>query len=280
MRETLEYRARSRAREAVWALKDLLTRPTANRRGLPDYLVIGAQRCGTTSLQNLIASHPDVTPPLWRKGIHYFDTEYHRGSPWYRSQFPVARPGRMTGEGSPYYLFHPLVAERIADLVPRAKLLVLLRDPIERAISHYKHELRRGFETLDIVTAMRAESERLEGEEAKMRADPAYYSFAHQHFSYQARGDYAGQLARYLALFPKRQMLVLQSESYWSDPKTTWDEVLQFLELPDWKPAAFPHLNATRDREVAEEVRDRLKVRFERSNQQISSQWGIGKGWQ
>src|SRR5438093_4320202 len=131
--------------------------PTSKLRVLPDFLIIGAQRAGTTSLYRYLSRHPAVAPAVLAKGAHYFDTAFDRGLPWYRGHFPTrmtaerirAREGTFaTGEGSPYYLFHPLAAERIAAALPGVKLVALLRDPVERASSHWVHEAERGFEQL------------------------------------------------------------------------------------------------------------------------------------
>src|SRR5690606_18962507 len=132
-------------------------RMTSVARTLPSFLIMGAQRCGTTSMYRALAQHPLLHKPVLRKGVHYFDTGYWRGLQWYRAHFPmkvgVALLNRRFGgrplafESSPYYLFHPLAGERIAADLPGVKLLVLVRDPVERACSAHAHELARGFET-------------------------------------------------------------------------------------------------------------------------------------
>ena len=94
----------------------------------------------------------------------------------------------LTGEATPYYLFHPHAAGRLAELIPHAKLIVLLRDPVTRALSHYQHNLAMRCESLSFEEAIQAEPERLAGELEKMMNDPAYYSYNHQQYSYLARG--------------------------------------------------------------------------------------------
>lgn len=280
---------RPRMRRAVWAVTDIAARAGASRRVLPDYLVIGAQRAGTTSLQQALAGHPDVRPPRLRKGVHYFDTGFDHDVAWYRAQFPLdsqlrtiaARTGRrpLTGEASPYYLFHPLVPERIAGLLPETKMIALLRDPVERAISHHKHEVRRGFEQLDLAAALDAEPGRLAGEVERMRADPGYVSLAHQHHSYVARGRYAEQIARYLDRFPPDRLLVLESEAVWEDPESAMAEVLSFLDLPDWRPEVFPRANATRPSPVDPGLRRRLEEEFEAPNARLVEMLGRRFRW-
>ena len=119
---------------------------TAPFRGLPSALVIGAQRSGTTSIFNYLIQHPDVVAPLGKE-IHYFDLHYDQGVRFYRGRFPYShrlRNGAITLDATPYYLVHPLAPERAAGLLPDIKLIALLRNPIERAFSHYQHEVRGG----------------------------------------------------------------------------------------------------------------------------------------
>ena len=100
------------------------------RARLPDFLILGAQRGGTTSLFASLAAHPEVAPPKERE-IHFFNLNYWRGSRWYRRKFR-RRPGEVSGESSPYYLFHPHAPPRVAADLPSAKFVVLLRDPVEQ----------------------------------------------------------------------------------------------------------------------------------------------------
>ena len=226
---------------------------SAALRPLPDFLVIGAKRSGTTSLHNWLLAHPDVLPlfpsarrlPLRAdiKGVHHFDAAPMRSVWWYRSHFPSS-PGRalaarraggarvVAGEATPYYLHHPHAPARAAAVVPDARLIVLLRDPVERAWSHWKEQRRRGFEPLaTFEEAIDAEPGRLAGEAERLAADPAYRSFAHEHQSYVTTGRYLEPLARWQAAFPPEQLLVLRSEDAFADPKGTFAVVLDFLGL-------------------------------------------------
>jgi hypothetical protein len=130
-------------------------------RVLPDFIIIGGQRCGTTALFNLLGQHPCVETSH-PKEVHYFDLQYARPLNWYRQHFPTmmsmrarALRGRrvVSGEPSPYYLFHPRVPERLHDL-PGTRLIALLRNPVDRAYSHYQHEVRLGVETLPFEDAI------------------------------------------------------------------------------------------------------------------------------
>jgi hypothetical protein len=213
---------------------------TASSRRLPDWLIIGAQKAGTTSLYDYIVRHPDVRGAV-RKEVHFFDNAFHRGALWYRSFFPLEREvsrhqattGRrlQSGEATPYYLFHPLVPRRVARVVPSVRLIVLLRNPVNRAFSHYTHEKVRGHEPLSFEEAIAAEPGRIHGEEKRMVLKQTSRSRKHQVFSYVARGFYAQQLRRWMEYFPDDQILVLGSERFYADPQATMAEVFAFLGL-------------------------------------------------
>jgi Sulfotransferase domain len=275
-------------RAARWSAQ-AYARPTAGLRLLPSYLIIGAQRAGTTSLHRYLVQHPGVRTMLRTKGVHFFDTGYGRGMSWYASRFPtrlyawyVARRhgvDLITGEASPYYLFHPHVPARVAEHLPGVKLITLLRDPVQRAYSHYQHEVARGFETLPFEEAIEAEPARLAGETERMEADPLYNSFEHQHHSYLARGRYHEQLDRWLARFPREQLLVLSSERFFAEPERTFRRVLAFLDLPPLTPDAFERHNAYDYREMGAEVRARLVDHYREPNRRLYEALGEDLGW-
>jgi hypothetical protein len=204
---------------------------TAWIRTLPDFLIIGAQRAGTTSLYRYLVSHQDVSPAL-RKEIHYFDRFYPRGQAWYQAHFPPfwARRQRL-GEASPSYLFFPKVPERVQGLLPHAKLIVLLRNPIDRAYSHYQMKHRKGWETHSFAAAVAQEEDRIREHRARLWQDPDFYAYNYRHFSYTTRGLYAEQLERWFAHFDRRQMLILKSEALLKQRETTLPQIWEFLGL-------------------------------------------------
>lgn len=209
---------------------------------MPRVIIPGAMRGGTTSLFRYLEAHPQIAPSIVKE-VHYFDLHFDRGPDWYRRQF-TARRGGVGLEASPYYMFEPRVPARLRALVPEAKLVFLLRDPIARAYSHYRKNRRDGREPLDFLAAVRAEDERLAGEEQRMLADPAYVSRLHQYYSYSGRGRYAEQLLRWREHFPAAQMLVLDAGDLYADPRRTLSRVLEFLGLDPWEPATVEAHNA------------------------------------
>ena len=179
-----------------------------------------------------LSQHPGVVE-AFTKEVHYFDPHPDRTSRWYRGHFP-RRAGRnksfLTGEATPYYLFHPAVPARVADTLPNAKLIVLLRDPVRRAISHFYHELSLGFESRSLLRAIKEEP-RVLGLEAQRIRQGLPPSYAHQHHTYVSRGMYAEQLERWTSWFSRGQMLVVPAEGLLGDGGQTFARVLTFLEL-------------------------------------------------
>jgi hypothetical protein len=247
---------------------------------LPDFLGIGTQKGGTTSLQKLLELHPGAYLPA-AKELHYFSLHGDRGAAWYANQFAEARPDQRCGEITPYYLFHPEAPARIQALLPGARLIVLLRDPVERALSQYFHARRHGFEPLELAEALAAEPIRLRGSEARLH-EPGSADTSHQKHSYVSRSRYAQQLERYAALFPARQLLVLRSEDLFKRTEACWQEIQAFLELePIELPAPLQRANAGRGEAdaVPESIRTALRQELAATAAAMRERYGIDWGW-
>lgn len=254
-------------------------RAGASRRQLPTFLIIGAQKGGTTSLHEYLGEHPLVSPPT-TKEVHYFDHSYHRGDAWYRAHFRVpSRPDEISGESTPYYLFHPRVPELVAGDLPGRKLIVILRDPIDRAFSHHNHELALGYEDLPFEQAIAREPSRLEGEEERILDDPRYRSFSHQHHSYLARSRYAEQLERWFRHADRDQFLILSAEDLFQDPHSVLAETQRFLGLEADMPADVTPRNARTYAPIPEDVRERLRSELEPHNRRLYELVGRDFGW-
>jgi hypothetical protein len=185
----------------------------------------------------------------------------------------------VVGEASPYYLFHPLAAERAAAMVPDARIIALLRDPVMRTYSHWKERRRSNAEPLDFVDALEAESSRLDGEEERLRNDPSYYSYPHEQQSYVAQSRYVRSLTRWVDLFGPEKVLVLPSEEYYADPAATLGNVAAFLGV-DYVPVAeAEHLNAAAGRDVDPETRARLSALFAEDNADLETLIGRRLPW-
>lgn len=259
----------------------LVGRWSARYRMLPSFLIVGGQRCGTTSLYRALAAHPAVLKAVLHKGVHYFDTDYHRGIDWYRGHFPLRHTGRrladrtgvpaQTFESSPYYMYHPLAAERIAATLPDVRIIVLIRDPVERAYSQHAHEVARGFETeRDFAAALALESARLAGQERWLRDEPGYHSHAHQHHAYVERGQYVDHLTRLAAVFGRHRIHVVESELFFTTPEPVYDAVLAFLGLPHLGYPRFARHNARDRSPMPDDLRRRLAEHFAPYNERLA----------
>jgi hypothetical protein len=276
-----------RLRELARATARTTGRLTAPARMTPSFLIVGAQRCGTTSMYKTLSQHPMVLPAVLHKGAHYFDTGYGHGPAWYRGHFPLqvtarraaSAPGRLpiTGESSPYYMFHPLAGQRIATDLPGVKLLVLLRDPVERAYS--AHETARGFETEPFERALELEPVRLAGEEAKLVADPTYQSYSHQHHAYVSRGRYADQLRRLEGLFGRDRLHVVDSQRFFTDPEPVFAEVVDFLGIGAARGIAFEKHNARPRAPMPDSVRAALEDQLADSAAELETWLGAPPSW-
>lgn len=257
----------------------------------PSFILIGAQRCGTTSLYWYLSEHPQIIPAA-QKEVHYFDFNFASGPQWYANQFAKRseeKPGKsedqdqwVTGEASPYYLFHPLCAERVRQALPEAKLLVMLRNPTDRALSHYQHEIRLGNETLSFDEAIAAEDERLRGLREKLSAEPLSHSQAYQSFSYRSRGCYLEQITEWLRHFPREQMHITISEDFYTDPAGELKKVTDFLGLPPCpvkQAGEFTKYNFAEYSEMNPATRRWLVDFFQPHNQRLEEFLGRKLGW-
>jgi hypothetical protein len=251
---------------------------------LPDFLIIGAQKGGTTFLYNVLRRHSHFKAAI-KKEIHFFDTPaFGRGVDWYRTHFPQQqqRNGQrvITGEASPYYLFYPHAARRVAETIPQAKLIALLRNPIDRAYSDYQHKLRLGHETLGFKEALEAEEERLRGEKEKIVADASYSSRNYRRHSYLSRGIYIDQLEEWHRYFDPEQLLILKSEDYFARPSEALDLVLEFLGLPerDFEIAGGRNTGGYTE-PMDSDTRRWLQEYYEPHNQRLYEYLGRDFGW-
>jgi hypothetical protein len=177
-------------------------------------------------------------------------------------------------------MFHPLAPQRIAEVLPAIKLFVLLRNPVDRAYSHYQHERARGFETLSFEKAIEREPERLSGEVSRIQEAHDVYSFNHHRFSYMARGMYAEQVERLFSLFPRENILVFSSERLFADPAGARAKALGFLRLPAHHITSYPHYNSGRYSSMDPGTRSRLMDDFADSNQRLYQLLGTDFRWE
>lgn len=243
--------------------------------GYPEFLVIGGMRCGTTSLFRFLVAHPDITPALGKE-LQYFTLHYRRGDRWYRGNFPD-RGNRLSFEASPYYLFDPAVPQRVAQTLPEVKLVALLRNPVDRAYSHYLHNRRRGVEPLPFGAAIQAEAARLDGAaQGRPSQSPARL------YSYASRGLYADQLQRWWTYFPPERLHIIRSEDLFTHPQPELDRLADFLGITRTRATAFERCGTTGSESASEmtpTLRGQLEQRFTEPNQRLGLMLGWAQTW-
>lgn len=279
---------------------NLLTNPL---RLLPDFLIIGAQKAGTTSLFNYLAQHSCVLPPRGKrskdgaivagnKELHYFDRQFERGIRWYRSHFRLPKYFQfsnkfITGEATPDYISHPHAPKRVAELIPQVKLIVLLRNPVDRAYSHYVHNVTgRVKETRPVKEAIFADEQMIEAELTRMLKDNEYKSSFYDRYSYLYRGIYVQQIRHWLNTFTRNQLLILRSEDLFNDPEEIYRETLQFLGLPDEQLEEYKVFNPQKSSnrvkiapQMDADLRKKLVDYYSPHNQELYQYLGKNFGW-
>jgi hypothetical protein len=237
----------------------------------PDFLIIGAQKCGTEPLSGYLANHLQIIQEGPRE-IQFFELNFERGVEWYSKQLTRSVAGEkvLLWEMTPYYIYHPLVAERVYKCFPNVKLIVMLRNPVKRAWMHYNLEVAIGCEKLEFEKAIASEPDRLKGEIEKIKADEGYYSFNHQHYSYLSRGIYVEQIKNWLDYFPREQLLILKSEDFLANPGQVFSEVLDFLDISASAIKEY-EINSIEDySKMPPEIEQQLTDYFKPYNQELS----------
>ena len=273
---------------------------TADLRLDPDLIIIGVKRGGTTSLFRDLERHPGMCPlvpsarrlPLREnmKGVHYFDGDMHQSMRWYRSHFPTtitlrrraAEVGRsFTVEASPYYFFHPLAASRAADALPGTKFVVMLRDPVERTVSHWAEQTRNGIETLTLTGALAEESARVCNDAERLADGSLGESHAHEQQTYAAQSEYAASYRRWIDAVGADRVAVLFSEDYYADAVTAVRTVTDLIGVePVPANGGAIHRNAApRPSGIDPEVDALLTERFRPDVERLAELLGSEPPW-
>ena len=260
---------------------------TAGRRRTPNFIIVGAQKAGTTSLWGYLAAHPQVDPPI-AKEIAFFNGQFDRGLDWYRMYFPLkpttssrgSTAETQSGESTAHYMFHPHAMARIAATLPQVKIIMLLRNPVDRAYSHYQMKVRRRQEPLSFDDAIDAEADRIGGELEKLASDPRHKSRNLFRFSYLARGMYLEQVQRCQRFFGPDRCLILESGEFFKQTAEVYQRVLSFLGLSAYQPAEFGNRFAGKYSEkMSVATRRRLVEYFAPHNQQLYAHLDTHYNW-
>ena len=261
---------------------------------LPSFIIIGAQKSGTTSLYNYMIEHPQILPSSMKE-LHFFNWRSKPGRKgnkkvkWYLKQFPETADGKniLTGEATPDYLIDPYTPQRMFELWPNFKLIVLLRNPVDRAISHYYHNLaiskravNKKREPLSFKKAIEKEIERLKLEKEKLINDQNYRSLNHRQYSYLERGIYVEQLEKWMSVFPREQFLILKSEEFFQHPNLIVNQVFDFLGLPNHQITNNRKYNQRSYQPIEPEIRTTLAKYFKPYNQRLEEFLGMKFDWE
>lgn len=290
-----------KARSPRWLLDtaDRTTRTialaTAVDRPVPDFVIAGTKRGGTTSLFNYLLQHPGLlgTYPAsrGRKSTDFFFADSTESSRWYRSHFHSETYRRLRRrslgyrplgfEASPYYMWDLRVAAKASELVPNLKSIFILRDPVRRAWSHYQERVQNGVEPLSFADALDAEPARLAGETERMATDPGYHSNAHDWYAYRSRGEYLPQVTNWHSSFPADQLLVLRSEDLYTSTQDVMDQICSFLGVPAFVlPSTTAHNATWRTRDQVPEAQAHdLRLHYRPHNQALADYLGRPLEW-
>lgn len=269
-------------RRRLAALNTSIRNASARHRVLPSFLVLGAQKAGTTSLWSLLHEHPAILGPRFKE-VNYFDKGWTQGLDHYRAVFPLraqmtvaARRGdgpAMTFDSTPSYIYHPRVPGRVKETLPDSKFIALLRDPTERAYSHYLHAVAIGRETLRFDEALAAEADgRRDGDDDRK---PRELWAATKGLPYVARGRYIDQLERWWNEFPRERFLLIKSEDFFADPAATMSTITDFLGLEPHAPKDTAPKNQSGGPPLDPALRAELDAGFADDNRRLFDATGI-----
>jgi hypothetical protein len=266
---------RARTKAALWHLK-FEARAMLRRGALPNALIIGASKGGTTSLYHWLAQHPEVAPSRIKE-VRYFNGHFEKGPRWYAAQFAPSRGERVLVEASPSYLWDPHVPARVRASLGAPKLVAALREPVDRAWSQYWMRVRRGETDAPFETVLAHEAARL-GAAGQMADDGSVSALDYGFHSYLGKGLYAPQLERWLSVFPRESVHFIRSEDLFEAPERVLGGLLDFLGLPR---AAIPDLrprNAGEYPPLDPGLRRELAPLFAASNRRVAELAGISWG--
>jgi len=276
-------------------LKSKTREYTSFLRVMPDFMIIGAKRCGTSSLYNYLIQHPSIIPAK-KKEIHFFGkskkAEYYKGIKSYRQYFPtiiqkkyikLVTGAALTGEASPHYISNPLIVERIYKTLPDIKLIYILRNPVDRAYSHYRLDSRKGREKLSFEEAVALESEKkLDGKIDVFSKNLKSYNSGHRCKPYITRGLYEQQLKKWYELFPKEKLFFIHSEEFFEDPGLQLNRAFKFLGLPEHRLKEYKKFEESKNKpdNMGEELRKKLGKYYEPFNRKLYDLLGRDLKWE
>ena len=277
--EAIDFYQRASYRQNLQLKPDFIANAwDARKKGHePKFLIIGSMRCGTTSLYEYLTQHPQFLPAI-KKEIKFFNFNFSSGKSWYQAHFPAIADNQkyFTAEASPDYLYYPYIAKKIADLFPNIKLVVMLRNPVDRSISQYYHWLKVGAEYRPLEEVISSELELI-----KQMAQPSFDGNLKQKRKVGCllESVYIYFLEKWLRIFPREQLLILKSEDFYTNPPKTLSQVCNFVGLPDYQLTEYKTYNAGSYKKIDESTRQTLVDCFHPHNQRLQEFLGMNFSW-
>ncbi|MDY6804026.1 MAG: tetratricopeptide repeat protein [Cyanobacteriota bacterium] len=243
----------------------------AGRRQGPNFLIIGSGKGGTTSLYSYMTEHPQIIGSL-KKEIHFWSKHFDKGMDWYLAHFPLIPDGKnfLTGEATPTYLNSLERPRELFNRFPKVKAIAILRNPVDRAISYYHHQVRLNRETRSLEEAITAQFDKLKENNNFWEGKSFYIS----------SGVYVKFLKKWMSIFPREQFLILKSEDFYVEPAATMKEVFSFLELPDYQLKHYKKFNSGSYSNLSESLRRKLSDFFRPYNQELEDYLGMTFNWE
>ncbi len=261
---------------------------TSPFRILPDFIIIGAAKCGTTSLYDYLIQHPNIGTAS-KKEIIFFDLNYEKGTFWYRSHFPtiftkylyrLKNKDFITGEASPGYIFHPYAPQRIFKLIPKVKLIILLRNPVDRAYSHYNQQVKNGRQTLSFEDAINVEQQLVKTGEFKNILNKGNYDiYNFVSLSHLVSGIYVDQIKSWMDVFPRGQSLIIHTQDLEEDPDKILSQIFEFLNLSKYKIKNLERKNVGKYHDMNIKTRNFLIEYFKPYNKKLYEFLGKNFDW-
>jgi ubiquinone/menaquinone biosynthesis C-methylase UbiE len=261
---------------------------THNLHTTPTYLIIGAAKCGTSSLHEYLMQHPDVGKVL-TKQLHFFDQFYDRGIEWYKVCLPfiwqkfftekLLKKNYATGEATAHYINHPSAPKRVAEILPNVKIIVMLRNPIDRTYSHYQMELNNNNENLSFEDAISAEPNRIKDELIEFEKNESFSGKNFPHRAYVSGSKYAEQLKKWFKYFPKEQFHFVKAEDFNNNPSQVYNDVLKFLNLRSHELPEYKKFRERKYEKMKPETRKKLAELFKPYNDEFYSLIDMNFGW-
>ena len=253
---------------------------TGSMRTLPDFIIIGAMKSGTTSLYNYICEHPCVLPAAYDE-VGFFDDNFHLGLNWYRSLFPTKKQIEnirkkegiaITGEDTPFYFWNKDARDRIKKLLPEIKLVLILRNPVNRAFSEYNNVVREKGVKLSFEEYIKPDLENIEN-------NPLNVSQCGQKSAIISRGIYFIQLQMWQELFPKERIFIFDSNELSNKPVETMNKVFKFLNLPDYDFEKRFHIKKFGYGKMNDSTREKLIEFYRPMNEKLFNLIGKKYNW-